>query len=164
MKRRNEQGFLSVIVIIVLVIIIVVAIAFSLVNRKTGTHLKLSNGCKDTNLTLQPVSLASFDTPIILHATLTMGTQPVKDERVTFRVLVHDDKPRSYQAVIGSMQTDATGTATLKKSLGLRDDLIGLGKHVTGFEAEFDGPSATKPNETFYCGAKATVSDVFDGQ
>jgi len=163
MIRRNEQGFLPIILIIILVIIIALAVLFGLINRKAGTHLKLSNGCKDTNLSLQPVTVATFDTPFTLQAKLTMGIQPISDERVTFRVLVHDNKPRSYQAVIGNAQTDATGTATLKKGLGLRDDLIGLGTHVTGFQAEFDGPSATKPNETFYCGAKATTSDTIEG-
>lgn len=160
-QPNHEQGFVSLVIGVILLVLVAVVVLFGVLNHKTGAHLKLSNGCKDTDMTIQPVTLPTINSPVTLQAKLTMGSQPVADERITFRLIATDSTGHKLQLLEGYGQTDSAGVATLKKPSGFADDAITLGSHptISGYSATFDGPSAIKKNEPFYCGSHA-IADL----
>ena len=159
--RNDSRGFVATTAIVLLIIVAIFAGAITLQRDKNGTHVKVANGCKDTNITLQPVTITTATSPFTLRATLTMGGQPVNDERITFRIVGQDNHQRKLEYVTGNATTNTSGVVTLSKPDGLINDVeivFGHGGTLTGLKAEFDGASAIKQNEPFYCGSNATVN------
>jgi hypothetical protein len=162
--KHNAYGFGLLALVMLLLVIGVLAGIVSIVHNKSGTHLKVSNGCKDTDIAVQPVALDSLSSPLSLQAKVTMGAQPVSKERVTFRIVGHDGQRRALMDTLGYATTDADGVATLQKSAGIADVSITFGKGgvLTGYRAEFDGNGTTDrvkdKSIPFYCGSNATTT------
>lgn len=158
--QANSKGFMTIVFVLLVVAVGVTAILFTLINHKTGSNLQIKNGCKDTDVTVQPLTIAALNSPIALHAKLTMGSQPVVNERITFRAIAKDGGQRNLQLLMGYATTDASGVGILKQSDGFASQAITLGKSgtVSGYEAKFDGNNITDNNSRpFYCGSYATA-------
>jgi hypothetical protein len=158
-KLAGDANGIGVLGLIVSLLVIgVIAVIFGVVRMSPGKGIHLSNGCKDTNIAVSPVDVKSLDTPATFTARLTMGTQPVNNERVTFRLIAHDQKNRPAGSILGYATTNASGIATLQNrtvsSYILPEDT------PTGYEAIFDGNGIHDNHQTtpFYCGSNATAN------
>ena len=161
---RDSKGFGVVGILAVLLVIIILAVIFSLFKGSTGGKLKLSNGCQDTDLTLEAVAVSSLKDPITLQAKVIMGKDPVPNEQVVFRTVGKDKNGHTLEDLVGRATTDAQGVATYVNKQGIADQSItyGVGGTLTAVKADFEGNGVTdrtkNPDIPFYCGSNATVN------